>query len=669
MRALLPLTLLLAAAPARAADAAGAALAAACAPSVLPAEDAACAGRPLCSARDRVKLACDAGEALARRYVFFPTKRASDGVPVASRSPLAAPAPPANPDASRFLPPGAVGRDPSAGRPLDVHLAACVEAERAVAREDEPLRFYDRLRACTAALDDGHVVVGAPKGLPSVALGIGLRRVGGRVVVASRDEPLLRELERAPGGAGLREAVAIGAEVLAVDGRPVEEALADLARFVPGSSPAARLERAVDALTRRDFLLPERREATLTLASAGERRTVRLRWWLSPGGRSSAMGRAWADRLGLATSELVSWADPRDRAERRAAEGTLRTDPILPPRDAAALRELAGDGGRVAVRLGEVARRGDRAFCYLQVLSFHTDTLGAGGERRRFGEALDAFVRGCKEKRLDLVVDLRHNEGGYLANASALVAAVLPEGGVAPGGALVVRDTDRARAIYEERARRGRWPSDGPEPSRVLRALERARREGADFTPAFFEPPVHASARVGGYDGRVVALVSPTCMSACDRAAAMLRATGRAVLVGEPTEGAGGSQQEVPGAIGTRWRDEAGLVSLAIPNAAMGVPRSAPGAAPEVDAEAFFRGLALENHPVEPDVPYAPGLEDVTEHGRGWLAAVESALFPPEAAPVAAGPAAVPPASRPAHPDPTGAARGAAGTLGERAAP
>jgi hypothetical protein len=174
--------------------------------------------------------------------------------------------------------------------------------------------------------------------------------------------------------------------------------------------------------------------------------------------------------------------------------------------------------------------------------------------------------------------------------------------------------------------------------------LLRARRAGREFTPAFFEPPVLASEKVGGYDGRVVALVSPSCMSACDRAAAMLRATGRAVLLGEPTEGAGGSQQEIPGAIGTRWQDPAGLVSLAIPNAAMGVPRAAPGAA-AVDADAFFRALALENRPVEPDVRYAPRLEDVTDHGRGWLAAAEAALFPPQAAPVASAPAAPAPAA------------------------
>jgi hypothetical protein len=118
--------------------------------------------------------------------------------------------------------------------------------------------------------------------------------------------------------------------------------------------------------------------------------------------------------------------------------------------------------------------------------------------------------------------------------------------------------------------------------------------------------------------------------------------------VGEPTEGAGGSQQEVPGAIGTRWQDGAGLVSLAIPNAAMGVPRAVAEAGATADADAFFAALALENRPVEPDVAYAPRLEDLTEHGRGWLAAVETALLPAQAASVAAAAPSAPPAATPA---------------------
>jgi hypothetical protein len=606
---LLPLLLatVLAPAPGRAA---APAIGAACAEAGAASEPGAgCAGKALCSAGERTKLVCDLARALEDRYVFFATKRVASA-------------------------PGA------ARTSVDAHLAGCVADERAIAREDEPLRFYDRLRRCTAALEDGHVMLGATSRLPTVALGVALRRVEGRVVVAAREQKLAGARVADADGASLEEVLAVGNEVLELDGRPVQEALEDVARHVPASSAPARLERAVDALTRRDFLFPEARTATLTVAIAGRRASVELPWSISTDAKRHPVAGPWARRAGLATADLAAFAHERsprlsDPATRPLA-GALRSDPILPPREAAALRVHLDEQGRVAVRAGEVTRADGRSFCYLQILTFHAETLAAGGERQPFVPAVDAVVRGCKEKGLDVVLDLRRNEGGYLANATGVVSALLPRGAAAPPGALLLRVTAQNREVYAERVRRGRWPADGPEPSRASAALEAAGRSGLEFTPAFLEAPVGPSASVGGYDGRVVALVAPTCMSACDRAAAMLRGAGRAVLLGEPTEGAGASQQEVPGRISTRWADAGGHVSLAIPNAAMGVPRSADAAPPGADE--FFASLALENRPVEPDLGYAPTLEDLTGHNRGWLARVEAVLFPPEGDAVASAP-------------------------------
>lgn len=605
------LSILLAAAPAPAPQSTASPVATACGalPVATAADSAACEGKRLCTARERVRLTCALSRAVEERYVFFDTKRVAAGARGGGSL--------------------AVGQ----------HLASCVAVERAMDREDEPLRFYDRLRRCTAALEDGHVVLGSPARLPRIALGLGLRRVDGRVVIATREERLVRDLSAAR-GEPLDRILAIGNEVLAIDGAPAQERLEELARHVPGSSPAARLERAVDALTRRDFLFPERAVATLTVSAGGREEEVELPWWVSPDGKNHPVAAAHVARLGLATTALVGWSHERARdgadSSGREVHGTLRSDTILPPSDAAALREHRDERGRVAIRTGEVMRGEGRDFCYAQLLTFHAETVSSDdGARRPFRRVIDQFVRDCKERKLDLVLDLRRNEGGYLANATALVAALLPAETPAPAGALLLRATAQNRAIYEERARRREWPADGPAPARALAALDDASRQGRTFTPAFLEGPVRPSPAVGGYDRRVVALVGPTCMSACDRAAAMLRGAGRAVLLGEPTEGAGASQQEVPGSIGTRWKDPSGLVSLAIPNAAMGVPRSAPAAAEEREPDEFFAALALENRPVEPDVPYAPRLEDVTQHNRGWLARVEALLFPPEGDPVA----------------------------------
>jgi hypothetical protein len=566
------------------------------------AEEPACEGEPLCDPRARAVIACELRDAMEARYVFFHQKGEL----------LASPARPA------FV----------ARR----HLDACAGAELAIAREHDPLRFYDRMRRCVAAFEDGHLLLKVPRALPPVSLGVRLRAAAdGRVLVAHQEAPLARWLEEyARGG---EPGLAVGDEILAVDGRPVADLVAELGGHVPASSGGARLERAVDALTRRDFLYPARRSATLTVSSGGARREVELPWWIAPGAEDHPATRGLVRRTGITTTDLVDWRpEARGAWTRRdgSSAGLLRGDPILPAAEAAALEVYRGDGGQLAARLGEVTTRRGRPFCYAQLLTFHTEKLSPDGARRPLPEVLEGFLAECNARGLDLVLDLRQNEGGYLSHSTALARMLTPRDATSPGGALVLRATRQNERVYRERAPMlGGVPAKGArarsEPERILEAIRAARRTGREYTPAFLEPPLLASEAVGGFGGRVVALISPGCMSACDRLAAMLRAGGRATLVGSPTEGAGASQQEAKDQ-SARWTDERGLLSASIPNAAMGVQRSVAPASRTESAERFFEILAFENRPVMPDVSYATAAEDITGHNRGWLAQVEAAL-------------------------------------------
>jgi len=556
---------------------------------------ASCGLGTLCAPRDRAKVACGLRDAMAERYVFFEAKGALLGGGFDSRA----------------------------------HLDACAAAERAIAREDDPLAFYDRMRRCTAAFQDGHLLFGVPGKLPQVGLGIGLRRVAGKVVVATREPQLL-----ALSGAGeVLEAVRPGAEVVAIDGRPVAELLDELAGEVPGGSGPARLERAVLALTRRDFAFPARRTAVVTLSQDGELRTVALPWWTSPEGRRHPAARAWVARTGIPETTLLPWGDDAMRsAPGITADGAPRTEPILAPPEAAGLREWTDASGRVAVRLGVIERGGGRAFGYLQLLTLNTEALLRDGERRPYGEVVEAFVRECRERRAGVVVDLRVNDGGFLDHATRVARALAPANASQPGGAILLRASERNEAVYRARAPATGSVSpvvDDPlAPAHILGALEAARRSGRALTPGFVQRPFGASGAVGGFGGRVVVLTGPACSSACERIAGLLHASGHAVLVGEPTEGAGGSQQEARD-LPARWTDPGAVLSLSIPNAAFGVPRD--GAAvlegAEVAPELFFDAYGIENRPVQPDVPYAPTLDDLVSHNRGWLERVEAILF------------------------------------------
>jgi hypothetical protein len=565
-----------------------------------PAPASGCEGAPLCPAEERVAIVAGLREAIDARYVFRSVK----------------------PELLAAV--GRAGFDPAR------HLEACVATERAIESEEDPLRFYDRMRRCTGAFDDGHLLLSIPGGLPQVTLGIGLRVArDGKVHVADREPALVRWLATDGGLPDVDAVLAVGVEVVAIDGEPVAEVLAALGAHLPASSSAARLERAADALTRRDFAYPRSPTARLTLAAGGARRTVELPWWIAPGAERNSLVAPYLRAVPLRTTDLVDWSGaPRWAATDRAA-GPVRGLPVPSGADAALLAEYRGDAGHLAARLGEAVAGDGRRFCYAQLLTLHTETLAPrDGDRRPLVAVVDEFVKGCAARGRDLVVDLRHNGGGYISHSTAIARLIAPTGAAAARGALLLRANEHNEQVFRARAPalggvrallNGGARSDVED---ILEAVRGARGRGEEFTPAFLEAPQEPPA--AGFDGRVVALVAPTCMSACERLASMLQASG-ATLVGAPTEGAGGSQQEAKGHP-ARWVDPSNKLALSIPTAAMGVARarSTPGRTASV--ERFFAELALENHPVVPDVPYATGVEDLQRENEGWRAATEAAL-------------------------------------------
>lgn len=564
-------------------------------------QDPPCTG-PLCGRAERVRLTCELRDALDARYVFFHLKE-------------------------KLL--AAAGRPPFDAR---AHLDACVAAERAVAREDDPLRFMDRFRACVAAFEDGHLFLAMPRSLPVVSVGVALRLAAdGKVYVAYRDPGVARWLEessaRTPG-----ERLEVGDQVVAVDGRPVRDAIEDLGRYIPASSRGARIERAVDALTRRDFAYPERREAVLAVAAGASRREVRLPWFVAGGAAQNPLLAGWLRRSGIGASDRIDWRVPSRGAwlrEGGVTEGLLRGDAVVPPADAAQLHTYRGDGGQLAVRLGEAASDGTPV-CYAQILSFHSENLTGSEGKRPYLDVMREFLAGCAERDRDLVLDLRQNEGGYLSHSSAMAGMLTPRETITPGGALVLRATAQNEKVYKERspmlgASTDQAPGHAPsEPEQILMAIRDARRAKAEYTPAFLEPPIGADEELG-FRGRVVALTAPGCMSACDRLADILAHAHRATLVGGPTEGAGASQQETKEQ-SARWVDKDGWLGVSIPNAAMGVQVNAISSARQASAQTFFEQFAFENRPVEPDVAYATTLDDLLHGNRGWWQAARAAL-------------------------------------------
>ena len=101
---------------------------------------------------------------------------------------------------------------------------------------------------------------------------------------------------------------------------------------------------------------------------------------------------------------------------------------------------------------------------------------------------LEGFVRECKEKELDLVLDLRQNEGGYLAHSSALLAMLGERAKTYPGGALLLRANTLNQLIYQQRSPTlggvpARTGDDAFEPRRIAEAIGAARAAHGRTSP------------------------------------------------------------------------------------------------------------------------------------------------------------------------------------------
>ena len=325
-------------------------------------------------------------------------------------------------------------------RGIDVRekLEGCVVREKAIESEDDPLHFFDRMRACVGALEDGHLILSVPGRLPLVSLGVGLRMTqDGEVRIAYRPLALLEYLESGGGVPGASELLALGRKVVAIDGVPIANALDELGKLVPASSAG----RASNARSTRS---PAGTSPTHVKEGHGSRSplTECIGTSFCPGGWRPGRTRTRTRHRGTVSQgyrrpNLIDWnsgASPGIDAK----AGLSRTDPVLDPVAAGALRAYLGDAGQLAARLGEGTLLSGHRVCYAQLLTFHSESLTLHGKRSAYLDVMKEYLGGCEARKLDLVLDLRQNEGGYLSHSTALARFLLRAGARAPAGTLLL---------------------------------------------------------------------------------------------------------------------------------------------------------------------------------------------------------------------------------------
>jgi hypothetical protein len=230
------------------------------------------------------------------------------------------------------------------------------------------------------------------------------------------------------------------------------------------------------------------------------------------------------------------------------------------------------------------------------------------------------------------VLDIRTNPGGYLDLGKDTLAAITPRN---------QRINTRSAWAYRE--------------DEVYREVDGAYFEGEYWGGNTIEvsPRERFDRKVGGYSGKVLALITPYCLSSCDRLAAFLKTSGRATLIGTPTNGTGAGFQDwtdpATGRLHSDWQDSAGILTAQIPDQLFGA--QAADAAPIMSGKPkgflpwikwLFQGRPeaieylpmadyestslLENQPTQPDLFYAPQVSDLRRGQAGWIDLIQSQL-------------------------------------------
>jgi hypothetical protein len=152
---------------------------------------------------------------------------------------------------------------------------AAITAEQAipdvttdVAQAQGNMQFLDRVRQITANFQDSHFQLDAVDSPSPVSLGFVVSNIGGKYLVTSLRSKYLPNTPQ----------IAIGDEVVSIDGQDPLTAATELKPYFPASSDLYRTNSALFSLTSRDFALPTQATAAVVLRRNGSTISLNLPW-------------------------------------------------------------------------------------------------------------------------------------------------------------------------------------------------------------------------------------------------------------------------------------------------------------------------------------------------------------------------------------------------------
>ncbi len=479
------------------------------------------------------------------------------------------------------------------------------------------LDFLDRMQILVAKFKDTHFSIQEKISRPFIYNGVRLFRIDGKILIGSLENRLLGMVSKLS-GADL-SGIKIGDEVLEIDGIKVEDKINEMKMYIGGSSEGFVDNYAVRALTLRNFKYEKKNFIKMTFKNAG---TFKLPIFVN------SMKDA-TPRLDAITffekykipSDATSIGITFDKATNTWSDSNITFNGYSTRLLQANLKgavEMLDDAGSPAIRTGYYISKG-KTYAVLQLMTFYTRNVKVGTVETPFIEAIRKFVMEVKEQEIPLIFDLRVNGGGNGNFPAQVMSLLAPEKTTYAGATSGYRMTQYMRNVQEPSNFQQIIAEDitkGLSIDDFARVFENTIDDRKEYTPMMSFGTIETDAKVGGFNNKIVALITPDCISACDKMAFLLRATKRATIIGTHTNGTGAGFLSTSD-FNTQWQDRLKVLSSTIPNYLFGIPGSS--AEISIFGENSAEELCSENKPTVADIQYNSKIIDLAKGNLGWL--------------------------------------------------
>jgi len=503
---------------------------------------------------------------------------------------------------------------------VDQHMQDCARDELSITSTDRQ-EFMDRVIKCIAGIQDTHFGANPRVPRPVVMAPIVVAPIAGKIIITRQSPSLIAraQVSDPDGLATLADDLAPGNEITMIDGKPASDAIAELVPYVNASSPAYAEYIAALTYFGRDLKYPTKKTVDVEVRTeSGDLKHYTLPWFAqyTPGHYDAQMK---LKALGLPTVNSLQWKynpvlrkmEKQDSAI--ATVGFSVKNPMFPD---SAMTQYNDDDGAPGLRVAQVVQDSQHVFCYMQLLTFESDKLTKAGtdNHEDFMAPMQKFIASCEAKKLPLIFDLKANGGGH-GNYPAKLLAILTEKGAKYGpdvAAFPVTESsiDLLTMDIKPGDTGAATLDNGATMATAMASISDALQSGQKQTDVLNSGNVVADPKVGGYSQKIVAVVTPHCISACDMMSRLLKNSHRATLVGTSANGTGAGYNSQPDLkVDSTFADSEGLFSFQIPNFMFGVETKADDAA-RLPWEQY-KGLMMENMPTMADVQAPLTVNDV----------------------------------------------------------